>query len=40
VPTLPPDPRQEVLDKVARALAQEPEPEAVRTQLAREGVSV
>jgi pyruvate dehydrogenase (quinone) len=40
VPTLPPDPRQEVLDKVARALAQEPEPEAVRTQLAREGVTV
>jgi pyruvate dehydrogenase (quinone) len=40
VPTLPPDPRQDVLDKVARALAQEPEAEAVRTQLAREGVAV
>jgi pyruvate dehydrogenase (quinone) len=40
VPTLPPNPRQEVLDKVASALAQEPEAEAVRTQLAREGVAV
>jgi pyruvate dehydrogenase (quinone) len=40
VPTLPPDPRQEVLDKVSRALSEEPEADAVRTQLAREGVSV
>jgi len=40
VPTLPPDPQQDVLDRVARALAQEPEAEAVRTQLAREGVAV
>ena len=40
VPTLPPDPRQHVLDALAQALAEEPDTEAVRAQLAREGVAV
>jgi pyruvate dehydrogenase (quinone) len=40
VPTIPPDPRQEVVDKIARALAGEEEAELVKRQLAREGVQV
>jgi pyruvate dehydrogenase (quinone) len=40
VPPLPPRPRQEVVDKVARALAEEPEADAVRTQLIREGIRI
>jgi pyruvate dehydrogenase (quinone) len=40
VPTLPPRPRQEVIDKVAQALADEPEADAVRRQLTREGIAV
>lgn len=40
VPTLPPDPSQQVLDKLAQALAQEPGAAAVRRQIAREGAEV
>jgi pyruvate dehydrogenase (quinone) len=40
VPPLPPHPRQEIIEKVRRALAAEPDADEVRTQLAREGVSV
>jgi pyruvate dehydrogenase (quinone) len=40
VPALPPRPEAEVLDKVKRALAEEPEAELVRRQLEREGVPV
>jgi pyruvate dehydrogenase (quinone) len=39
VPTLPPDPDQEILAKVERALASEPSADSVREQLAREGVA-
>ena len=39
VPTLPPDPTQEILEKVERALASEPAADGVRQQLAREGVA-
>ena len=40
VPTIPPDPSQEVIDKIAQALAGEEEAELVKRQLAREGVEV
>ncbi len=40
VPTLPPQPREQVLEKLAKALAEEPEAEAVREGLEREGVKV
>jgi pyruvate dehydrogenase (quinone) len=40
VPPLPPHPRQDVLEKMARALTEEPDADAVRRQLAREGISV
>jgi pyruvate dehydrogenase (quinone) len=40
VPTLPPRPRRQVIDNLARALAAEPEADAVRLQLRREGVAV
>jgi hypothetical protein len=40
VPTVPPDPSEKVLEKIAQALAQEGEPLHVRRQLAREGVNL
>jgi pyruvate dehydrogenase (quinone) len=40
VPTLPPQPPEQVIEKIARALAAEPVPEAVRGYLEREGVFV
>jgi pyruvate dehydrogenase (quinone) len=40
VPTLPPDPNEEVMAKLESALAAEPESGEVRRQLAREGVDV
>jgi pyruvate dehydrogenase (quinone) len=40
VPTLPPDPNEEVMAKLKSALAAEPESGEVRRQLAREGVDV
>lgn len=40
VPTIPPDPSQQIIDKIARALAEEEEAELVKQQLAREGVQV
>ena len=39
-PTLPPRPEAEVVEKIARALAEEPEADEVRAALAREGVPV
>jgi pyruvate dehydrogenase (quinone) len=40
VPTIPPDPRQTVIDNLEQALRDEPEAAEVRQQLAREGVAV
>lgn len=40
VPTLPSRPEEKVLRNVAEALAQEPDAEEVREQLAREGIAV
>jgi pyruvate dehydrogenase (quinone) len=40
VPTIPPDPSQQIIDKIAQALAEEEEAELVKRQLAREGVEV
>ena len=40
VPTLPPHPEAKIIAKIERALAQEPDAEEVRRQLAREGVAV
>ncbi len=40
VPTLPPNPTDEVLEKVATALAEEPGAEHVERQLKREGISL
>lgn len=40
VPTLPPQPREQVLEKISRALTAEPEAESVRERLGREGVRV
>jgi pyruvate dehydrogenase (quinone) len=40
VPTLPPQPQEQVLERIAKALAQEPEPNSVRESLEREGVFV
>jgi pyruvate dehydrogenase (quinone) len=40
VPTLPPDPSPQIVDKLERALAAEPDAAAVKQQLAREGVAL
>lgn len=40
VPTLPPRPEEQVLQKVAQALAQEPEAAGVREQMEQQGVPV
>jgi pyruvate dehydrogenase (quinone) len=40
VPTLPPQPREQVLEKLAKALAEEPDAETVRDRLEHEGVHV
>ncbi len=40
VPTLPPDPPREVLEKITEALSQEPNAAAVRRQLAQEGAPI
>jgi pyruvate dehydrogenase (quinone) len=40
VPTIPPDPSQQVIDKITQALANEEEAELVKRQLAREGVEI
>ncbi|MDQ2652935.1 MAG: thiamine pyrophosphate-requiring protein, partial [Chloroflexota bacterium] len=40
VPTIPPDPSQQVINKITQALAKEEDAELVKRQLAREGVEV
>jgi pyruvate dehydrogenase (quinone) len=40
VPTIPPEPTEEVLEKIAQALSEEPDAEHVERQLEREGIEL